>query len=125
MGETILTGQGSEMTEMPRTTWEGHLAAAPERVAKRLAFMSADHHRVRYHVVEQTARRGTALPPADVAHDLELAPERVTTILDELEKNLFFLFRNDAGAVEWAYPVTAAETPHRLVFSTGERLHGA
>ncbi len=125
MSETILTGRGSEMTEMPRAEWEGHLAAAPERVARRLDFMSEDHHRVRYHAVEQIARRGTALPPADIARHLELAPERVATILDELEKNLFFLFRNDAGAVEWAYPVTAAQTPHRLVFSTGERLHGA
>ncbi|MCP4658613.1 MAG: hypothetical protein GY856_24650 [bacterium] len=125
MSETLLTGQSSEMTEMPRTTWEGHLAAVPEGMARRLAFMSEDHHRVRYHAVEQIARLGAALPPAAIARDLELAPERVTTILDELEKNLFFLVRNDAGAVEWAYPVTAAQTPHRLVFSTGERLHGA
>ncbi len=125
MSETILTGQGSEMTEMPRATWEGHLAAAPEGLARRLAFMSEDHHRVRYHVVEQIARRGATLPPESIARDLELAPERVTAILDELEKNLFFLVRDDAGAVEWAYPVTAAPTPHHLVFSTGERLHGA
>ncbi len=125
MSETILTGQGSEMSEMPRATWEDELAAAPESVAKRLAFMSEDHHRVRYHAVEQIARRGAPLPPTAIAQDLELPPERVTTILDELEKNLFFLVREDDGAVEWAFPVTAAPTPHRLVFSTGERLHGA
>ncbi len=125
MSETILTGQGSEMTAMPRTRWEDELAAVPEGMARRLAFMSADHHRVRSYAVEQIARLGAALPPTTIAQDLELAPERVTTILDELEKNLFFLVREDDGAVEWAFPVTAAPTPHRLIFSTGERLHGA
>jgi hypothetical protein len=36
-----------------------------------------------------------------------------------------FLFRNEHGAVEWAYPVTAARTPHRVAFSTGERINAA
>ena len=125
MTETILMGQGREMNEIPRADWEAQLREAPERMATRMAFMTEDHHRVRYHVVEQIARWGEPLPAVGIARDVGLTPERVTAILDELEENLFFLVKNDAGDVEWAYPVTAAETPHRLVFSTGERLHGA
>jgi hypothetical protein len=44
----------------------------------------------------------------------------VVTILDELEAHLTFVFRNEAGAVTWAYPVTVDETPHHATFSTGE-----
>jgi hypothetical protein len=52
-------------------------------------------------------------------------PTRVDEILDELDRKLFFLVRNDAGCVSWAYPVTVDHTLHKLTFSTGERLHGA
>lgn len=125
MNETILIGEGKEITEMPRATWEGHLGQAPGKIAERLAFMSDQHHRVRYFAVEQIARQGKPLTPARIAEDLELSPARVAEILDELERNLFFLVRNRDGDVSWAFPVTAESTPHRLVFSTGERLYGA
>jgi len=49
----------------------------------------------------------------------------VKTLLDELERNLFFLVRNGAGDVNWAFPVTSDRTPHRLRFDTGERIFGA
>jgi hypothetical protein len=49
----------------------------------------------------------------------------VNTILDDLEKKLTFLFRNEEGAVAWAYPVTVDKTPHHLTFSTGEQLYAA
>ena len=50
---------------------------------------------------------------------------RVQAILEELERQRFFLVRNDDGAVEWAFTVTVAPTPHRLRFSSGETLWGA
>jgi len=46
-------------------------------------------------------------------------------ILTDLEKNLFFLVRDPEGNVSWAFPVTTSETPHRLTFSTGEKIFGA
>jgi hypothetical protein len=49
----------------------------------------------------------------------------VKSILEELERKLFFLVRNEQGAVAWAYPVTVEITPHRLDFNTGERIYGA
>jgi hypothetical protein len=38
---------------------------------------------------------------------------------------LTFLFRNEQGAVAWAYPVTTDTTQHDVTFSTGEQLHAA
>jgi hypothetical protein len=90
-----------------------------------LGFMSADHHRVRNLVVEAIPREGKPLTPAWISQKLVLSLPRVIEILDELERNMTFLFRNPAGAVSWAYPVTTDKTPHYLTFSTGEQVHSA
>ena len=46
-------------------------------------------------------------------------------ILDELEKNMTFLFRNPDGEVTWADPVTVDQTPHHVSFSSGEQVYAA
>ena len=125
MTQTILIGRGREIEEIPRTEWEAQLQPARERTKARLAFMTADHHRVRRLAVLELARQGQPLAPRYFAEQVDLEEDRVISILDQLERNLFFLVRNDEGAVSWAYPVTVDRTPHRLTFSTGERLHGA
>ncbi len=87
--------------------------------------MSEDHHRVRNFVVAELPRAGTALPPAVIAARLDLPLEQVAHILDDLEKHLVFLFRNPQGEVAWAYPVTVDPTPHRVTFSSGEKIYAA
>jgi hypothetical protein len=91
----------------------------------RLSFMTRDHHLVRYFVVRELLRTGRPIAPEIIASRLMLSLPRVNEILGELEERLFFLVRNESGHVAWAYPVTADETPHRLIFSTGERIYGA
>ncbi len=90
-----------------------------------LDFMSEDHHRVRNFVVAELPRAGIALPPAVIASRLDLPLEQVAHILDDLEKHLVFLFRNPQGEVAWAYPVTVDPTPHRVTFSSGEKIYAA
>jgi len=125
MNETVLLGQGRHITRIPRKKWEDHLSLAPQHSQTRLSFMSEEHHQMRYFVVKELARVGEPLRPAFIAHNLNLPLVRVSTLLDELEQNLFFLVRNREEAVSWAYPVTVDKTPHELIFSTGERLYGA
>lgn len=125
MTETILLGRDRQITEVPRAMWEQHVAQAPEHTRDRLAFMSDDHHGVRYFVVRELANRAVPVEAEVIVQALELPVARVKTILDELERNLFFLVRNEQGAVAWAFPVTVEPTPHRLIFSSGERLYGA
>lgn len=125
MSPTILRGRASSFLEEPEATWKAHLARAPEEFRKVLAFMSREHHRVRYYVVLALPRSGQPLPPEAIARALRLPESRVRDILEELERNLFFLVRNGDGAVTWAFPVTVTETPHHLHFSTGERLDAA
>ena len=125
MGETILLGRERHISQMPRVQWEQELAQAPEHIQTRLGFMSREHHQVRYFVVKELPNRGEPIDPEFISESLQLPLVRVNAILDELEQNLFFLVRNEQGAVSWAFPVTAEPTPHRLTFSTGEQLYGA
>jgi hypothetical protein len=125
MSGTVLLGQGRQIVELPRKTWEGHLAQVPQHSEIRLGFMSKEHHLVRNFVVKELPSTGDPMQPEFISQNVKLPVVRVNTILDDLERNLFFLVRNSQGAVTWAYPVSVEKTPHELTFSTGERLHGA
>lgn len=125
MAETVLLGRGRQMVTVPEKMWAGHLDDIPAHARQRLSFMTEDHHRVRYFVVRELPAHGRPIQPAAIAQALGLPLEKTEGILAELERNIFFLVRDEQGAVLWAFPVTVAPTPHRLLFSTGERLYGA
>lgn len=125
MADDVLFGRGDTISSIPRAEWEQALRAAPEHVAERLAFMTEEHHRVRYFVVQELPRRGEPISLDGISDALGLAPERTAAIVDDLEENLFFLTRRGGKDVSWAYPVTVEDTGHHLAFGTGERLDGA
>jgi hypothetical protein len=113
--ENILASAGNQLTEIPREIWEQHEAQTLQDISKVLGFMTKAHHLIRYFVV----------PPELISDELKIPLERTIEIIDDLEKNLFFLVRNEQGEISWAFPVTADKTPHQLTFSTGERLNAA
>ena len=87
--------------------------------------MTDAHHQIRYFVVKEMANTQKPIDPKFISEKLNMPIERVKSILDELERKLFFLVRNEQGAVAWAYPMTVEATPHKLSFASGERLYGA
>ena len=126
MNDRILIGRRERMLEVSAEMLREHLAGAGHSMATRLSFMSGEHHRVRNFVVRELPRnQGKPLSAGDISHKLDLPLTRVVTILEELQKNLFFLVLNVVGEVSWAFPVTSDWTPHRLSFSSGERVFAA
>jgi len=125
MSETVWVGRGRQITRIPRRAWEEQLAEASERIGKRLDFMSDEHHLLRNFVVRELPRLGRPISLSRISETLRLSLDRTAAIVDELEKNRFFLVRGDQGEVSWAFPVTVDETGHHLIFSTGERLDAA
>jgi len=121
----ILRGIGQEIRAMPDEPFVRSIKELPVRMAKRLAFMSRDHHAIRDFVVRELPRQARPLSPIQIAEVTGLGLQNVSAILAELERNLFFLVRDSHGDVSWGFPVTTSETPHRLAFSTGERIFGA
>jgi hypothetical protein len=120
MDETVLLGRGRKMLSIPRQLWQRHVQGGAH-----LDFMSEEHHRVRNHAVRELPRSAAPLPPEEIAQALVLPVARVVEVLADLERHMTFLFRNEQGAVVWAYPVTAERTPHRVTFDSGEQIYAA
>ena len=110
---------------MPYAAFVESVKSLPGRMKSRLAFMSPHHHRVRDFVVRELPRQNRPISPLGIAQTTGLTLQTVTAVLTDLEKNLFFLVRDREGNVSWAFPVTTSRTPHRLTFSTGEKIFGA
>ncbi len=125
MEAKVLLARGQDIVAIPQEAWKQELAGIPQHSQPRLSFMTEAHHQVRYFVVRELARRQKPIEPVLISQELNLPLEQVQLILEELESKLFFLVRNERGAVAWAYPVTVEITPHRLHFRSGERLYGA
>jgi hypothetical protein len=126
MNDRILLGFWRAMVGVPRALWRGEIAKNVQKTQARVEeLVSEDHRRVQHFCVREIPRAGEPLSPERISAGLGLALERVWSLLDDLETGMTFLFRNPAGAVHWAYPVTTDETPHLVTFSTGERVHAA
>ena len=125
MEEKILLGRDREILEIPQATWKQELAQIPQHSQARLNFMTDTHHQIRYFVVKEMVIRQKPIEPELISEKLRIPLERVNFLLEELERKLFFLVRNEQGAVAWAYPITVENTPHKLSFASGERLYGA
>ena len=125
MSNFILAGHGRAITRLPQEVWKAKVKSGHKHTDPVLAFMSDDHHQVRNFVVRELPRLGKPIPPGTIAERLGLSQDRAIQILDDLEKNLFFLWRNLSGEVVWAYPVTVETTPHAITFKSGERLYAA
>ena len=125
MKENVYVRNGRKFIEMPRETWEQHIAQAPKDCSQILSFMTEEHHLIRYFVVRELPHIGKPIPPELISDELKMPLSMTNNILDDLERNLFFLVRNEQGEVSWAFPVTVDKTPHQLTFSTGERLNAA
>lgn len=123
---TILVGARENINRVSDTGFKAALAKIPDQFSARLAFMTPEHHLVRNFVVRELPREnGRPIGVEWLAAKLGLPLPKVRAIVEELERHLFFLVRNEAGEISWAFPVTTEPTPHRLTFSTGERAYGA
>jgi hypothetical protein len=125
MKNRLMMGLWRYMLSVPPFLWEKQIAKGKKKFAGHLAFMSEDHRLVHHFTVRELPIAGKPISPEFISNALNMPVGRITAILDDLESHLTFIFRNAQGAVEWAYPVTVEETPHRATFHTGEELYAA
>jgi hypothetical protein len=125
MSNNMLLGFGHWMVPIPPAFWHRRIARGARQLKAGLAFMSTEHHLVRDFAVRELPHLGKPMPPEFIGQNLNLPLVRVNTILEDLERHMTFLFRNESGAVTWAYPVTVERTPHHVKLSTGESIYAA
>jgi hypothetical protein len=122
---TILVGSGLEIRRVPDDAFVQGIKGLPSRMEARLAFMTRHHHVVRDFVVREMPRQPRPISPQQISLVTGLDLRKVSVILSDLERHLFFLVRDSKANVSWAFPVTTYSTPHKLTFSSGERTSGA
>ena len=121
----VLLGINRRMVPIPWFVFTRLLRRDVGGSKRALGGLDEEHRRVHHFVVRELPRLAAPMPPEHIAEGLAMEEPRVTEILDELERRLIFIFRPGGREVVWAYPVTAEPTPHRLAFSSGERLWAA
>lgn len=121
----VRLGRGPAMDCQPEAEWwsavRGHMPAA----RRRFDALAPLERAVRRASVILLARTGRPVPPPAIAAEVEAPLAEVAAALAELERRLFFLVRDAAGEVSWAFPFSAVGTPHPLTFPSGERRFGA
>jgi hypothetical protein len=125
MSGTILVGAGREIRRVLDDAFVQSIKGLPARMVSRLAFVTSDHHLVHDFVVREMPRQRSPISPLGIANVIGLNLGKVSVILSDLERNVFFLVLDSDGNVSWAFPTTTSVTPHKLTFSTGETICGA
>ena len=125
MTEKVLLGKGRHFEEIPRDSWEAEVAIRSQHIPAVLDFMTREHHLIRNMMVREIAHKAGPVSSEEISARLNMSQSQVIDLLDDLERNLFFLVRDSHGDVSWAFPVTAEKTPHQLTFNTGEQPHAA
>ena len=110
---------------VPKVLWRRVIDAEARRGKSRVEWFTDDHHRVRDFVVTEIARTGEPVGIEQITATCGINKQQALAIIEELEKGMTFLFRTDGDAVDWAYPVTARRTPHRVQLDSGERFFAA
>jgi hypothetical protein len=122
---SVLVGNPSGFERKPLEEWRSAVRTGASNMRRRLAFMTAEHRAVRNFAVTGLVRFEGPLTVEEIALHVGLSVSRVQEIVVELERQLFFLVRNPAGKVAWAFPVAADRTPHEMRYTSGERSFGA
>ena len=118
MFERVLLGVGRRMVPVPEWLFRPMVQRDAKKLSKRPA-LDPDQRRVQHFAVREIPRRRETIAPEVFATNLDLSLEQVSLILDELERRMTFLCRRGGKDVTWAYPVTAAETPHQVRIGGG------
>lgn len=123
--KNVLLGIRRHIWPIPQALVKRAMRAGTRKTHRALGGLDEEQRRVHHFVVLELPRLAEPMPPEHIAGALEMDLQRVIEIVDELERRLIFLYRPGGRDVVWAYPVTVAETPHHMAFSTGERLNAA
>jgi hypothetical protein len=116
---------GGRLFPVPRTLVRYLTNREADRWARRRTKLTPLQHKLHAIVVRDLPGSAEPLAAATIAERAEESVADVKQALANLHTWLGFIALDDSGAVEWAYPVTVANTPHHLAFESGERMTGA
>ena len=123
--ERVLFGFKRHMLPVPWFLFKKVVALEEKKTGRVLGNLDDQQRLVHHFVVRELPRTAVPMGPEYISEALGMPRDQVVPIVDELERRKIFLFRPGGREIEWAYPVTVAPTPHKVEFSTGERINAA
>ncbi len=97
MKNKLVMGIWGDMVSTPPLLWEKEAEKSRKKIETEMDLMSPDHRRAHHCAVRELPRVGKPMAPEFIASELDLPPDRVKVILDDLEKRMTFLVRNEEG----------------------------
>jgi hypothetical protein len=125
MKNKLMLGLWRHIINVPPFLWKKQIARTKNNFEKENGTLSGEERLIHHFVVRELPGNGKPVSPELISDKLGIPADLVNNALDHLEKRLTFLYRDEDGEVVWAYPVTAAKTPHKITFDTGEKIYGA
>lgn len=125
MRQSVLARLSRLAVRVPRHLWRLVVVREARRAGHHIEWMTPAHHQLRDFAVTEIIRTAEPVSPEQFAAGTGVAVDLVSGLLTDLEKRKTFVFRSDGVNVDWAYPVTATETPHRIRLDSGERFFAA
>jgi hypothetical protein len=101
------------------------ISSGIKKAKRNVQRFSEDKKKIHHFVVRQLPKAGRPISLDYISDSLKISPEKVERLVNELENEKTFLYRNNSDGINWAYPVTVEKTPHRVIFSTGEQVNAA
>lgn len=125
MKNKVMLGLWRFIINVPPNLIEKQMAKTMRRFESESRKFTAAHRTVHHCVVREMPSVDGPLSPEMVADKVNLPVEQVNALLNDLEKGMTYLVRDQRGHVVWAFPMTVEKTPHRLTFNTGEQAYAA
>lgn len=113
------------MLRLPAAIGRRRVATVAAKATAIMSELTEEHRGLHRFVVAELPRAGAPLTIERLAEQRSLPPATIKQLLDDLGDKKALIGRDDSGAVVWAFPMTVAQTPHHLSFTSGERLYAA
>ena len=113
------------MIPLPQAIVSRDITKTAGAICRKTADVSEEERELHRFVVRTVTDTNEPVPLGNIAQKLDMPLDRVKEIVGRLEQMKVFFYRYENPGINWAYPVTAEDTGHKLTFSTGEQCTAA
>lgn len=125
MDRKVYMGIGKFMLPIPLVISNKGLEKGVLGAGKKAQLLSYEERRIHHFIVKKMAVAKEPVTAELISDELGISLETVEKTIDKLENLKTFLYRSDGKGINWAYPLSLANTGHQMAASTGERFFAA
>jgi hypothetical protein len=118
-------GIGKFMLPIPLVISNKGLEKGVLGAGEKAQLLSYEERRIHHFIVKKMAVAKEPITAELISDELGISLETVEKTIDKLEGLKTFLYRSDGKGINWAYPLSLANTGHQMAASTGERFFAA